>query len=153
MLQRPLLLLIAAGAIVAGSAVACSDDDPEDPTTTATPTVTATLPAGDDDNAAGGTFPAGTEAITVSEALAAGEGSLLVEGFLVITPDGARLCEALAESFPPQCGGASLTLDEPDPSALEQTTSEGDVTWTDQPVQMLGTISGGSMAVQPLAAS
>jgi len=155
MLKKTLLLLLAVGAI---AAVACSDDDPE-PTATPSPTATADLPAdGNGGNggsgAAGGTFPAGTEAISVPDALAsAGDGVVLVEGFLVITPNGARLCEALAESFPPQCGGDSVILDEPEPSALDQLTTEGDVSWTDQPVQMLGSVDGDTMSVQPLAAS
>lgn len=150
MQKLPLLILLAAAAAVA---IACTDDD--GPTPTPTPSATADLPgAGDGDNGASGTFPAGTEAITVGEALAsAGDGVVLVEGYLVITGDDARLCEVLAESFPPQCGGDSVILDEPDPSALEQVTTEGDVSWTDQPVQMLGSIDGNTMSVQPLASA
>lgn len=151
MRKLPLLLLLAAAAAVA--AIACTDDDP---TATPTPTATADLPGagGNGGNGTGDTFPAGTQPITVTEALASTEdGPLLVEGHLVITPDGARLCEVLAESFPPQCGGDFLILDEPDPSALEQVVTEGDVSWTDNLVQMLGTIEGDTMSVQPLAAS
>lgn len=147
-----LSILLAIGALGAAT-IACTDDD--DPTATPTPTATADLPAdGNDDNGASGTFPAGTEPISIAEALTSTEdGPLLVEGYLVVTPEGARLCEALAESFPPQCGGDSLILDEPDPSALEQVTTEGDVSWTDNPVQMLGSVDGNTMSVQPLAAS
>ena len=155
MLKRSLLISVAVAAIGVGT-IACSDDDPDEPT--ATPTVTATIPSGDGDSdgdsgAAGGTFPAGTLPISIPDALASDEGPLLVEGYLVITGDGARFCEALAESFPPQCGGASLSVDEPDPSALQNLTTEGDVSWTDQPVQMLGTIDGDTFHVQPLASS
>ena len=143
MLKRTLLLLLAVAAV---AAVACSDDDSDDPT--ATPTATA------DGGAAGGTTPSAMgPGISVTEALASDQGPLLVNGYLVITPEGARLCEALAESFPPQCGGASLIVDEPDPSALEQVTTEGDVSWTEAQVQLLGMVDGDTIHVQPLASS
>jgi hypothetical protein len=143
MLKRTLLLLLAVAVV---AAVACSDGDSDDPT--ATPTATA------DDGAAGGTIPSAMgPGISVTEALASDQGPLLVNGYLVITPEGARLCEALAESFPPQCGGASLSVDEPDPSALEQVTTEGDVSWTETQVQLLGMVDGDTIQVQPLASS
>jgi hypothetical protein len=145
MLKRTLLLLIAAVAVV--GVVACSDDD--DATATPTPTATA------DDSGAAGTIPSAMgPGISVTEALASTlDGPLLVNGYLVITPEGARLCEVLAESFPPQCGGDSLTVDDPDPSALEQMTTEGDVSWTEDQIQLLGTVDGGTIHVQPLASS
>jgi hypothetical protein len=143
MLKRTLLLLLAVAVV---AAVACSDGDSDDPT--ATPTATA------DGGAAGGTIPSAMgPGISVTEALASDQGPLLVNGYLVITPEGARLCEALAESFPPQCGGASLIVDEPDPSALEQVTTEGDVSWTETQVQLLGMVDGDTIHVQPLASS
>lgn len=72
-----------------------------------------------------------------------------VRGFLIVTGSDVRLCEALAESFPPQCGGERLTvagLDQVGLGALSLTT-EGDVSWSDQPVTVQGTIDGGTLTV------
>jgi hypothetical protein len=149
MLRRALLILLTAASV---AAIACSDGDSDDPTETATPTPTAT--AGNGEGGAAGTIPSAMgPGISVTEALASDQGPLLVNGYLVITAEGARLCEALAESFPPQCGGASLAVDEPDPSALDQLTTEGDVAWSEDQVQLLGMIDGDTIRVQPLASS
>jgi hypothetical protein len=70
--------------------------------------------------------------LSIADAAAA-SGQVTVTGFLVDVAGESRLCEALAESFPPQCGGASITmtsLDQIDPDELQ---TEGDVTWTDFP--------------------
>ena len=151
MLRRALLILLTVASV---AAIACSDDDSDDPTETATPTPTATAGDGGGNGGAAGTIPSAMgPGISVTEALASDQGPLLVNGYLVITPEGARLCEALAESFPPQCGGASLIVDEPDPSALEQVTTEGDVSWTETQVQLLGMVDGDTIHVQPLASS
>ena len=87
--------------------------------------------------------------ISVSEALAADlDGPLLVNGFLVIRggehddPEVVRLCEALAESYPPQCGGASVVVEGLGLKSIDGIVSEGPISWTDQSVQVLGTISG-----------
>ena len=50
-------------------------------------------------------------AISIVEAFASNlEGPLLVNGHLHVQNDQVRLCELLAESFPPQCGGMSLVV-------------------------------------------
>jgi hypothetical protein len=82
--------------------------------------------------------------MTVAEAAAA-TGPATVTGFLVDVGGETRLCEALAESFPPQCGGPSITLtslDQVDPDELK---TEGDVTWTDVPVAVFGEIVDGTL--------
>ena len=49
--------------------------------------------------------------VTVSEALASSSQVGWIRGFLLAERDQpVMLCEALAESFPPQCGGAALIL-------------------------------------------
>lgn len=82
--------------------------------------------------------------LTVSEALTTdATGILAVGGFLVDDGTTARLCEALAESFPPQCGGASIELvsySTIDPDSLQ--TAQG-VTWTDDHTVMFGEIVDG----------
>ena len=61
-----------------------------------------------------------------------------VEGFLLVEGDDARLCAAIAESYPPQCGGASIGLDAFDAAAVaDVATSEGDVSWIEGAVVVL----------------
>ena len=56
---------------------------------------------------------AGDSGMTVTQAIThqATDDLVSVAGALFVDPDGtARLCEAIAESFPPQCGGARITI-------------------------------------------
>jgi hypothetical protein len=64
-----------------------------------------------------------------------------VIGFVVIDDGGSRLCEALAESFPPQCGGSAVVIANPDvlTVALEQ---EQSVRWSNERVRLDGTYDG-----------
>jgi hypothetical protein len=77
-------------------------------------------------------------------------GPVTVTGFVVDVAGETRLCEALAESFPPQCGGASVTvtsLDQVDPDDLQ---TEGDVTWTDYAVTIFGEMVDGTLVATPI---
>ena len=97
----------------------------------------------------GGVQSGADGSVPVGEAVAAGiEGPFLVSGFLVVDGGGARLCEALAESFPPQCGGTSVQLEPAQTPAGAVTTTEGDVTWSDQPVLVEGEIVDGVFVVR-----
>ncbi len=64
---------------------------------------------------------AGGPGIGIEEAISnGGAEALLVNGALVADPDGrVLLCDALAESFPPQCGGARLEVRGLDVDALD----------------------------------
>ena len=54
---------------------------------------------------------------------------VMVSGFVLIDADSARLCEVLMESYPPQCGGFSIPITNPD--ALNVVLEEaGGVQWT-----------------------
>ena len=100
------------------------------------------LPSGDAD---GPSIPT----LTITDAAVA-SGQAMVTGFLVDVAGESRLCEALAESFPPQCGGASITmtsLDQIDPDELK---TEGDVTWTDFQVTVFGEMVDGTLVVTPV---
>lgn len=80
--------------------------------------------------------------LSVAEIPSAPAGELLaVRAYVVIAPDGsARLCDALAESHPPQCGAASIALTGlPDGFLTGLRTAQG-VRWTDAPVQLLGRV-------------
>jgi hypothetical protein len=77
--------------------------------------------------------------ISIAEALAQPNRLVLVNGALFVDPDGVvRLCDAFAESYPPQCGGdwievVGLGLDD-----IELEEANG-VRWAEQ-VQVAGTV-------------
>lgn len=76
-------------------------------------------------------------------------GRVAVTGFLVATDEAARLCEALAESFPPQCGGDAIPLSDYDQVDPDELRSEGSVTWTDLPVTIRGEVIAGALRADP----
>jgi hypothetical protein len=81
--------------------------------------------------------------ISIDEAIGGGGGGepLLINGALVVDPDGrVLLCEALAESFPPQCGGARLEVRGLDLDSLPDLQEGNEVRWAEQ-VQLLGTVT------------
>ena len=87
--------------------------------------------------------------LTVSDALASGtEGILAISGFVLDDGETARLCEALAESFPPQCGGASIPLVGYQPVLAGQLTQAQGVAWTDQAFIMFGEVLDGTFVVE-----
>jgi hypothetical protein len=58
-------------------------------------------------------------------------GTIAVRGYVLVDPDGtARLCEGLAGSYPPQCGGARLRVDGLAPDTLHGRSESGGVVWT-----------------------
>ena len=86
--------------------------------------------------------------ISIGEALTSDlKDPLLINGMLHVQNGQARLCEALAESFPPQCALRSLVVKGLDLTTIDGLTSEGSVTWSDQPVQVLGTLEGEVLTV------
>lgn len=126
-----LIVLIAVVMVLA----ACSDD------------------AGSDDNRSGadqGPATAVGPGISVEEALEfEGEVPVLVNGFLIIDAGGkATLSSGRAESLPPQPAGATLTVDGIDPNDYQLSESQG-VRWTDEVVQVLGTVDGETLVVSP----
>ena len=80
-------------------------------------------------------------------------GSLVtVEGALVARPATApRLCAALAESYPPQCVGASISVAALDVTRLVGTSTNDDapadqrVVWTDGPISLTGRLDDGDL--------
>jgi hypothetical protein len=85
----------------------------------------------DDDLTEPGGGPGG-EPVGVGVAVDDGlTGSVTLTGFLL--DDGqVRLCDAIMESYPPQCGGASVSVEGVDVAALEGATVEGEVAWLEQ---------------------
>ena len=91
--------------------------------------------------------------ISVAEALASRlEGPLLVRGSLWRAKDGdLRLCAELTDSIPPQCTKPWLTVKGLELSKVEGLRTEGEVTWSPQPVLLLGAVSGGVLEVSGLS--
>jgi len=88
------------------------------------------------------------EARLVSEVVESGASGLMtVEGSLLVERGRSRLCAALAESFPPQCGGPSLAVTNADSSAFPRLAREGDVAWSDRPVELTGTVADGRITL------
>jgi hypothetical protein len=96
--------------------------------------------------------PAGD--LTIQEAMdSADEGPLSVKGYIV-APEGGpiRLCSALLESYPPQCGEPSLVvlgLDLETVGGLTSTTdpSLAQVTWSDAELSLLGEVADGVITI------
>jgi hypothetical protein len=98
--------------------------------------------------------PAASEVMSVEEAVASGAAGLVtVRGFL-LAADGepVKLCAALAESYPPQCGVASLVVEGLDLSTVEglTTPTEPDyahTSWTDAEIRLTGELDDGVLVV------
>lgn len=95
--------------------------------------------------------PATSSAVAPIEVAELLEGSastdVSVIGYVVIDGNGGRLCEVLAESFPPQCGGQSVVIVNPDALtvALEQ---EQSVRWTNERVRLDGAYDGAQFTLE-----
>lgn len=85
---------------------------------------------------------AGGPGISIEEAVGNGGGEpLLVNGALVVDPDGrVLLCDALAESFPPQCGGARIEVRGLEVESVPDLQQGNGVRWAEH-VQLLGTVT------------
>lgn len=117
------------------------------------------LPLGDDEPTGvdgGGVVSGGMTVdggLEVSEALAGdAAGIIAVQGYLVDSGSGAKLCEALAESFPPQCGGASIPVSGYEEMIDVPLNSNQNTTWTDERVTLFGEIIDGTFVVDPTVA-
>jgi hypothetical protein len=88
------------------------------------------------------------EQLTVEEALQAdADGPVRVRGTLIATGADVRLCAAILESHPPQCGRPSLVvrgLDLVGVSNMEQAKGVG---WTRREVTLVGEVEDGVLTV------
>lgn len=135
---RLVMAVVAAALLAAPVVTACAGGDA--PVAATAPVRAA--PVTDGGGAAGIMLADG--GLSVAEIPSAPAGELLaVRAYVVVAPDGsARLCDALAESHPPQCAGASMALTGlPDGFLTGLRTAEG-VGWTDAPVQLMGRVRG-----------
>ena len=106
----------------------------------------APAPAGDNPPAAATPAPGGGLSIEEAVELDSNE-PVMVHGYLVARGDVVELCSALAESFPPSCGGPSLRVDGVDLAQVDGLQREGDVAWTERDVSFLGTVQDGVLTV------
>jgi hypothetical protein len=84
--------------------------------------------------------------LTVQQAVDA-EGPVRVRGTLIANAEGVRLCSAILESHPPQCGKPSLSvrgLDLVGVSNMEQAKGVG---WTSREVTLEGTVDDGVLTI------
>jgi hypothetical protein len=132
---------------------ACAEDHPDCQDTLAT----GDLPTGGNDPIAPSTEPddgsissgmVAEDGLSVSEAIGyEGTQPVAVHGYVVRTSGAAQLCDALAESYPPQCGGASLTLANPEAIDGLPLVEEGDVQWSPDIVILIGTVTGNRLTI------
>ncbi len=167
MIHRLGILLIVAGLFVAACTTAETGGSDTLPTNTgdAPPAAGACLEGEPDcndtgDMAAPGPLPVSNDSpsvgmpaeggLTVSEALATdATGTIAIQGFLLVDQSGARLCDALAESYPPQCGGASVPIVDYEEMVDVPLASAQGVTWTDTTVTFCGELVDGVFTVDP----
>lgn len=76
-------------------------------------------------------------------------GPVEVTGILFDDGGGLVFCGALAESFPPQCPGPSVAINN-SADVVAEFTESGNVRWTDRPVTLLGDMIDGQLHVDPI---
>jgi hypothetical protein len=84
----------------------------------------------------------GDSGITVAEAFEHGptDDIVAVTGALFVNADGTvLLCDAIAESFPPQCGGERIAVEGLDLDTIAGLQEEGGVRWAEG-VTLLGSV-------------
>lgn len=70
---------------------------------------------------------------------------IAVVGYLLDDGESVRVCEALAESYPPQCGGSSAAVVDLDSSGVDGVSVDGSVRWTGFPIELVGVTDGGTL--------
>jgi hypothetical protein len=172
-LPRLLVVVVAAMALIA---VACSDsDDPADDGSSELPPAAGACLEGADDcqdnpglggdqpildgeptgepvTGGGGSPMLADGGLSVAEALTTdADGPLAVVAFYYRDSDGTRLCDLLAESFPPQCGGEQVAFDGDSVIDRDDLDETQGVTWSPQPVTVIGSIVDGVFVATPFA--
>jgi hypothetical protein len=124
-----LVMLAVAACSTSGGPDAPVDDDGSPPATAAAPAAVLVV---SNENRGGG-----DPGLSVSQALGhrATDDLVFVSGALFANTDGTMLlCEAIAEAFPPQCGGARLEVRGLDLRTVENLQAAGAVRWAEQVV-------------------
>jgi hypothetical protein len=163
--SRTSMTLRIMGVVVALAVIwaACGNDRPAATPGDATPSASDTCLAGDPD-CADSLEPLPDEepidldpvtgepivrGLSVADVLATPiDGGFAMEAFYVDDGAGPRLCDALLESYPPQCGGDSIPL-ELSGRVIEGLDQEGTVTWSNLPVVVIGRVVDGGFVADP----
>lgn len=74
---------------------------------------------------------------------------LLVNGMLHVQRGEVRLCTALLESYPPQCGVPSIVVRGLNLTHVAGLTENQGIQWTSRPIQLLGRVKNGILEVSP----
>jgi hypothetical protein len=137
-------------ALVLGTAVACSDDratdqepQPDSPLT-AIASTSGTPPPVEVAVAVSGVGPGISVADAINSKL---DGPLLVNGFLFTKGGVVWLCTSLPREEYPTCGEPSVRLLGLDPATAESVEFLEGIGWTNKPLQVLGSLSGGMLTV------
>ncbi len=79
------------------------------------------------------------------------DGTVAVQGFLWARPDNDifRLCEAVLESFPPQCGEPAVELTDVDVTGIAGIDFSQNIFWAEQ-VRARGQLAGGTLSVEAI---
>ena len=86
--------------------------------------------------------------LDISEAIAyEGIEVVAVRGYFVSAGTVARLCEVLLESFPPQCGGVSVVVSNPEALSDVVLSEQGGTQWSDEYIAVLGRIVDGELTI------
>lgn len=86
--------------------------------------------------------------LDISEAIAyEGTEVVAVRGYFVSAGSVARLCEVLAESYPPQCGGVSVGVSNPEALSDVVLSEEGGTQWSEGYITVLGRIVDGELTI------
>jgi hypothetical protein len=108
---------------------------------------------GDDDSSSATTTSAPAPPITVEQLVArSADTPVAAQGFLHVLDDVARLCGAILESYPPQCGQPSVELVGLDLDAVDGLTSAEGVTWKESIVLTLQRAVDGRFTVVAIGA-
>jgi len=89
---------------------------------------------------------------TVGEALTSDvDGGFTIRAFYLQDSEGEWLCDALRESFPPQCGGDRVAFDNAAGVDLGLLQQEQTTTWSDDLVVVVGTMIDGVFVATPVS--
>ena len=90
------------------------------------------------------------EALSITDALSyQGSEPIAVAGYVVRTQEASRLCDGLAESYPPQCAGESIEITNPDTADAFTLIEEGNVQWSPERVTVIATVTSEGITIDP----
>jgi hypothetical protein len=94
--------------------------------------------------------PIGSGGLSVGDVIATDiDGGFAIQAFYFADDSGTYLCDALAESFPPQCGAGRIPLDNSAGVDLGPLRSEQGVSWSDDFVTVVGEVVDGVFVATP----